>query len=72
MVFLLDSLGSTDGKVFGSEEGIKLVSIDGKVLGNILGNIYAITLGLDVGANMGSLDGSFDGFNDGKLEVLLL
>ena len=30
------SLGSTDGKVLGSDEGIKLGSTDGKVLGTIL------------------------------------
>ena len=42
-------LGSTGGKALGSDEGIKLVSNDGKVLGTILGNLDGITLGLDVG-----------------------
>ena len=44
-----DSLGSTDGKVLGSDEGIKLEISDGKVLVTILGNIDGITLGLGVG-----------------------
>ena len=42
-----DSLGSTYGKVLRSDEGIKLILFDGKVLGTILGNGYGITVGLD-------------------------
>ena len=44
-----------DGKVVGSDKGIKLGSIDGKMIGNILGNVDVITLGIDVGINLGSL-----------------
>ena len=43
------SLGYTDGKVIGSDEGIKLGSTDGKVLCILLGNVYGIKIGLDVG-----------------------
>ena len=43
-----DSLEYTDGKVHGSYEGIKLVCMDGKVLGSILVNVDGIILGLDV------------------------
>ena len=67
-----DSLGPTDGKVLGSNEGIKLGSTDGKVLGTIIANVDVITLGLDVRTKMGSLDGSFDCYNYGKLEGLFL
>ena len=49
---LVYSLGSTDGKVMGSNEGIKLRLSVGKVLGTILGNLYGITLGLDVGTEL--------------------
>ena len=62
-----DSLEYTDGKVYGSYEGIKLVCIDGKVLGSILVNVDRITLGLDIGTELGFLYGSFDGFNKGRL-----
>ena len=65
-------MGSTDGKVIVSDEGIKLRSTDGKVLANITGNVDGITLLLDVGTELSSLDGSFDGSNDGKPEVVLL
>ena len=65
-------MGYTDGKLLGSDEGIKLVSNDGKVLGTIPGNVDGITLGLDIGTELGFLDGSFDGSNEGKLEGLLL
>ena len=54
-------MGSTDGKVPGSDEGIKLELYDGKVLGNIIGKVDVITLGLDVRTDMGSFDGSNDG-----------
>ena len=49
-----DLLGYTDGKVHGSDEGIKLKCNDGKVLGTIPGNVYGITLGLDSGIKLGS------------------
>ena len=55
------SLGSTDVKMIGSDEGIKLVLSGGKLLGTILGNVDGITLRLDVGTELGSLYGSFDG-----------
>ena len=42
-------MGYTYGKVLGSDEGIKMISNDGKVLGTILWNVYGITLSLDVG-----------------------
>ena len=54
--------------MLGSDEGIKLGSADGKVLGTILGNIYVITLGIDLGTDLVSLNGSLDGYNYGKLE----
>ena len=66
------SLGYTDGKVHGYDEGIKLGYTDGKVLGTISGNVDGIILGLDVGTYLGSVDGSFDGSNDGNLEGLFL
>ena len=65
-------MGYTDGKVLGSNEGIKLVSTDGKVFGNIFGNLDGITIGIDVGTELGSLDGTSDSFNYEKLEILLL
>ena len=42
------SLGSTDGKVLVSDEGIKLGIFDCKLVGTILGNIDVITLALNV------------------------
>ena len=71
-LFLRDSLGSTDGKVIVSDEGIKLVTTDSKVLGTLLENVDGITLRLDVGTELGYLYGPFDGSNDGKLEGLLI
>ena len=71
-LFLWDSLVSTDGKVLGSDEVIKLGSSDGNVLGTILGDVYGIIFGIDVGTYMGSLDESFDGYNDGILWGLFL
>ena len=62
----------TDGKVLGSDEGIKLEYTDVKVFGNILGNVDIITLGLDIGTELGFLNGSFDGYNEGNLEGFLL
>ena len=65
--FIGDSLGSTNGKVIGSDEGIKLGLFHREVLDNIFVNIDGITLGIDVGTDLGYLDGSFDGSNYGKL-----
>ena len=62
------SLVSTYGKVIGSDEVIKLVYTDGKVLSTILVNSYGITLGIAVGTELGSLDGLFDSSNNGNLE----
>ena len=67
-----DSLGSTDGKVLGSYECIKLGLYDSKLLGTILLNVDGTTHGLDVGTELGSLGGLFDGSNDGITEELLL
>ena len=50
-----ESLEYTDGKVIGSDEGIKLGSKDGKGLGTVIVNVDGITLGLDVGINPVSL-----------------
>ena len=71
-LLIVDSMGSTDNKIFISEEGIQLGSTDGNVIGTLLGNVDRITLGIDVGTNLNSLDRSFDGSNNGKLEVLLM
>ena len=65
-----ESQGSTDGKLLGDDEGIKLVLSCGKVTGNILVNVDGITLGIDVGTDLGSLYGFFDGSNDVNLEGL--
>ena len=67
-LFLGDSLEYTDGKLIGSDEGIKLVSADDKVLGIILGNVDGIILGIDDRTDLRSLDESFDGYNDGLFE----
>ena len=48
-LLLGDSLGSTDGKVLGSDEVTKLGCNDGKLLVTILGNLYLVILGTDVG-----------------------
>ena len=42
--FLGDSLRSTDGRVFGSDEGIKMGLSYGKVFGIVLVNVDRITL----------------------------
>ena len=49
---LVGSHGYTDGKVLGSDEGIKLRSNYGKVLGTILGDVYGVKLGVDVGIEL--------------------
>ena len=61
------SRDSTDGKVIGSDEGIKLGLSGGKLIGDIFGNACRITFGIDVVIDLSSLDGSYDGFNDVKL-----
>ena len=66
------TLGSTDGKVLGSDEDIKMGSTDGKLFGTILVNVDRITFVIDVGTRLGSLDGSFDGYSYGNLEGLFL
>ena len=70
ILFLGDSLGSTDGKVIGSDEGIKLGLCDVKLLVTLIENVDGIKLGVDVETDLGSLDGSFDGSNVGKIEGL--
>ena len=67
-----DSLLSTDGKVLGSDESIKLGLSVGNVIATILGGLYRIKIGLDIIIELGSLDGSFDGSNDGNVGGLLL
>ena len=42
-------MGYTDGKVHGSDEGIRLGSTNGKVLGTTLIDVDGIILGIDVG-----------------------
>ena len=71
-LLLRGSVGYTDGKVLGSDEGIKLGSTDGKVFGIILGNVDRITLGIDIGTELGFLYRSFDDSNEGKLEGLFI
>ena len=67
-----NSLGYIDGKVLGSDEFIKLVSTDGKVIGTIILDVYGIKLELYVGTELGSLNVSFEGSKDDMLEGLLL
>ena len=55
--------------MLGSNEGIKLVIIDSKVVDIIFVNIDGITVGIDDVTYMGSFDWSVDNSNDGKLEV---
>ena len=63
-----ESLVSANGKVIGSDEDIKMVFSDVKVLGTIPRNVDGISLGHDVGTELGFLDGSFDGSNDENIE----
>ena len=65
-------MGSTDGKLRGSDEHIKQGSTNVKLYGTILGYLDGITLRLDVVTELGSLDGYFDGYNYVKIEVVLL
>ena len=71
-LLLRDSLGFTDGKMYGSDKGIKLGSTDDKVFGTIIGDVDGLTLGIDIGTEMGYFDGFFDSSNHSKIEVLLL
>ena len=71
-MLLRDSLLFSDGIFFGSNEGMKLLCTNGKVIGTIVGNVDGTKLGRDVGTVLGSLDGSFDGSTDVNLEGLLL
>ena len=43
LILLGHSLGYTDGKMLGSDEGINLGLFDGKVLGTVLGNVDRMT-----------------------------
>ena len=58
--------------MIGSDEGIKLVSTDCKVLGAILGDVDGLKFGLNFGTELGSLYGFFDGSKDRNIEGLLL
>ena len=71
-LFIGDSLGSTDDKVIGFYEGIKLWLSNVKMIGAILEGVNGIIVGLDVGKKLCSLVGSFYGSNVGNLEVLLI
>ena len=68
-LLLRESLEYTDGKVIGSDEGIELGSMDGKVLGIILGNVNVTTLATYVVTKFVSLNGFFDGSNDKTLKA---
>ena len=65
-------MGSTDVKVLGTNEGIKLGMCYGKMVGTMLWNLDGITFGNNVETELGSLDGYFDFYNDFKLEILLI
>ena len=60
-LLLVGSLVSTDDKVLGFYEVVKLGLFDGEVIGTILGDVGGITLGIDVVTELVSLDGSFGG-----------
>ena len=51
-LLIVDSLGSTDGKMLRSDVDIKLGSTDGKLIGTILGNLDGITLLIDAGTEL--------------------
>ena len=55
-LFLVDSLGHTDVKVLGSDEGIELGFFDDGLIWNILGHLDKITLGDDVKIDLVSSD----------------
>ena len=71
-LFLVYGQGSIDGKLFGSDEVIKLRCTNSKVLVTILRNLDDITLGVDAGTDMGSLIWFLDVYNNGKLEGFLI
>ena len=66
------SVESTDGRLLGSDKGIILRYIDGRVIVYNFEYVDGITFGLGVGKDLGSLDGSFDGCNDCSLVEFLL
>ena len=72
VLLLGGSLGSTDGKVLGYDEFIKLVYTDGKLFSTILEILDRIILGLDIVTELDPLDGSCGGSNDGNIGGLLL
>ena len=49
ILLLRDSLGSTDSKVLGYNEGNELVTTYDKCLGTILEKVYGIILVIDIG-----------------------
>ena len=53
VLLLGDSLGYTDGKVIGSDEGIKLGLFDDKLLGTTYKNVDGITFGIYFGTELG-------------------
>ena len=67
-----DLLVYTDGKLHGSDEGIKLGSTDGKLIVTIHENTYRSIIELNVGKCISSLDISFDCSNDANIEGLFL
>ena len=58
--------------MLGSDEAIKMESINGKFLITILVEVDGIAFGIDVGTELGTLDGSFSGSHNSSIEVLLL
>ena len=69
---ILGILGSTDSKLLGSDEGLKLGSTDVKVLCTILGDKNGIMILVDVGTDLGSIEGLYYGSNDVNIEGLLI
>ena len=67
-----DSLVLTGSKVLVYDNGVSLISNDGKVLGAKFSDVYARILGLDLGTDLVSLDELFDGSNDSNIEVFFL
>ena len=61
-------MGSTNGKLLGFDEGIKLVLSGGKVLVTIVGSVDVITPGIDFVTKLGSLGRFFDGSNANNIE----
>ena len=67
-LFLVVTPVYSDKKVLGSDEGIKLGSTNGKLLGTILVDVDGITLGINFGTELVSLDKSVVGSNNGYIE----